>query len=152
MSDHNNEIPLNEGWQLNRPQETRGQALTNSSQIHLTPSNITPPPPPPPSVPQNKKQRGSASYMQQHIGCISFWCRFEGFNACDGGVRQAAPFCACSLADVHGGALLNHRRNHGCNLFHASMAFCINRRYISSLLKDIFDDSSSTIIILGESY
>lgn len=54
MSDHNSEIPLNEGWQLNRPQETRGQALTNPSQIRLTPSNITPPPPPP-SVPQNKK-------------------------------------------------------------------------------------------------
>lgn len=39
MSDHNSEIPLNEGWQLNRPQETRGQALTNPSQIHLTPSS-----------------------------------------------------------------------------------------------------------------
>lgn len=151
MSDHNNEIPLNEGWQLNRPQETRGQALTNPSQIHLTPSNITPPPPPP-SVPQNKKQRSSAAYMQQHIGCISFWCCLEGFNACDGGLWQAAPFCECSLADVHGGAPLNHRRNNGCNLFHASMAFCINRRYISSPLKDIFDDGTNAIIILGEFY
>lgn len=83
---------------------------------------------------------------------VDFWCRFEGFNACGGGLWQAAPFCECSLSDIQGGAPLNHRRNNGCNLFHASTAFCINRRYISSLLKDIFDDSSNTIIILGESY
>ena len=55
-------------------------------------------------------------------------------------------------ASVHGGAPLNHQRNNGCNLFHASMAFCINRRYISSPLKDIFDDGTNAIIILGESY
>ena len=53
MSERNNERPLNEGWQVNAPLK-KGQMLSNTGHVQLTPANAVPRPPAP-SVPQNKK-------------------------------------------------------------------------------------------------
>nr|DAS19396.1 MAG TPA: hypothetical protein [Caudoviricetes sp.] len=64
---------------------------------------------------------------------VNFWCRFERFDACNGGLRQTATLRKRSLADAEGGAPLNHRRNNSCNFFnllHTSTALCVNGFYM----------------------